>query len=122
MTNSSGMSIVIAQIRPHMEGNVIHALHDLSPFPGFTVSEVRGQGRGPGAGGEYRATEYDFSYQNHLQIEVICPSTMADRICDAIAKAAWTGRKGDGITFVQEVSSFARIREAGRPPGGERHA
>lgn len=122
MTSDLGMSIVTAQIRPIMEEHVVRALHEVSPFPGFTVSEVRGQGRGRGAGGEYRATEHDFPYQKHLQIEIVCPSNDADRICQAIAKAAWTGRKGDGIIYVREIASFVRIREAGMPPEGERHA
>ena len=59
MTNSSGMSIVTAQIRPHMEGHLIQALPDLSPFPGFTICAVRGQGRGLGAGGGVRAADPD---------------------------------------------------------------
>ena len=39
-------TIITALIRPHMEGHVVQALHDLPEFPGFFVTEARGQGRG----------------------------------------------------------------------------
>lgn len=105
--------MIIAFIKPNMEGHVVRALHDLPEFPGFTLSQVRGQGRGRGAGGEFRATEYNFSYQIHLELRVICQTAMVDRICDAIARSAWTGSKGDGLIFTQPIGTFYRIREHG---------
>jgi nitrogen regulatory protein PII len=108
------MVIVTAVIKPMVEGRVIRALHDLAEFPGFTLTEVRGQGRGRGAGGAYRATEYDFAYHRHLQLQIVCRSDAAPFICSAIADAAWTGHKGDGVIFTAPAQSFVRIREAGR--------
>jgi nitrogen regulatory protein PII len=109
------MTMVTAVIKPMMEGKVIRALHDLPEFPGFTVTEVRGQGRGRGAGGAYRATEYDFTYHRHLMLQIVCRSEAAPAVCSAIADAAWTGHKGDGVVFSAPALSFLRIREAGRP-------
>lgn len=94
MTTDPSMTIITAQIKPNMEAVVIRALHDLPEFPGFSITEVRGQGRGRGVGGAYRATDYDFTFLRHLQIQIVCRSDAADLICDTIAKAAWTGRDG----------------------------
>lgn len=113
MTTDPSMTIITAEIKPNMEAVVIRALHDLPEFPGFSITEVRGQGRGRGVGGAYRATDYDFTFLRHLQIQIVCRSDAADLICDTIAKAAWTGRKGDGVIFMSPATSFARIREVG---------
>ena len=115
MSTEPGMTLVTALIKPQTEGRVIRALHDLSPFPGFSLTEVRGQGRGRGAGGAYTATEYDFTYHSHLKLQMVCPTQAADHICRTIAMAAWTGHKGDGVIFTTQVTGFMRIREAGDP-------
>jgi nitrogen regulatory protein PII len=115
MTTESGMTIVTALIRPHMEGRVVRALHDLPEFPGFFVAEVRGQGRGRGAGGSYSATEFELTYHRFLQLQIVCRSGLADEICNTIAASAWTGHKGDGVVFTTDAHSFVRIREKGRP-------
>lgn len=51
MSIDGDMILVTALIRPHMEGHVVRALHELPDFPGFTLTDVRGQGRGRGQGG-----------------------------------------------------------------------
>lgn len=115
MSIDADMTIITALIKPAMEGRVVHALHALTEFPGFSIIETRGQGRGRGAGGAYRATEYDFAYQRHLQLQIVCRTDAAGPICNAIARAAWTGHKGDGVIFTERADTFVRIREAGRP-------
>ena len=94
MNTDNGMTIVTALIRPHMEGRVVRALHDLPEFPGFFVTGTRGQGRGRGRGGAYTATEFDLTYHTYLQLQTVCRTGMADAIADAIAAAAWTGQQG----------------------------
>lgn len=116
MTDNPSMTLITALVRPHMEGHVVRALHDLPEFPGFTFSQVRGQGRGRGQGGAYVSTETDLTYHQFLELRLVCPSTVAGEICDRIAAAAWTGRKGDGVVFTTAVDHFARIREAGKRP------
>ena len=114
MTGNATMTLVTALIRPHMEGHVVRALHDLPDFPGFTFDEVRGQGRGRGQGGAYVSTDTDLTYHQFLELRLVCRSELADEICDRIASAAWTGRKGDGVVFTTPVRAFGRIREIGR--------
>lgn len=43
MSIDSSKTLITALIRPHMEGHVVRALHDLPDFPGFTFDEVRGK-------------------------------------------------------------------------------
>jgi len=111
MSTKSEMEVVTALIRPHMEGRVVHALHDLPEFPGFFVSEVRGQGRGRGAGGTYQATEFELTYHHFLQLQILCRPEIAGDVCRTIAAAAWTGHKGDGVIFSTAANTFLRIRE-----------
>lgn len=114
MTDRTDMTLITALIRPYMEEHVVHALHDMPDFPGFTFTKVRGQERGRGQGGAYVATEEDLTYHEYLELRLICRPALAKDICDRIAAAAWTGRKGDGVVFTTPVHSFARIREIGR--------
>lgn len=120
MTEQSTFTVVTALIKPHMEGRVIHALHGLPEFPGFTLTSVRGQGRGRGAGGEFHASEHNLTYQRHLQLQIICRSSLAEGICRTIAQAAWTGNKGDGVIFTNPADCLLRIREFGREVGASR--
>ncbi len=115
MTIEAAMTVVTALFRPHMEGRVVRALHDFPEFPGFYITEARGQGRGRGAGGAYKATEFDLTYHRYLHLQLVCHSDIAVEVCDAIAAAAWTGHKGDGVVFSTEADSFRRIREIGKP-------
>ena len=114
MTTDGRQTIITAIIKPQLEGRVVRA-HDLTPFPGLTITGVRGQGRGRGAGSTYTATEYDFAYHQHLQLQLICAAELAPAVCQVIARAAWTGQKGDGVIFTADVTSFGRIREMGGP-------
>lgn len=115
MSTEPAMTIVTALIRPHMEGRVVRALHDFPEFPGFFIMDARGQGRGRGAGGQYKATEFDLTYHRYLHLELVCRSAQADEICNAIAAASWTGHKGDGVVFTADAHSFKRIRDTGKP-------
>lgn len=108
------MTLITALIRPHMESHVVRALHDLPDFPGFTFTQVRGQGRGRGAGGHYVSSETDLTFHQFLELRLVCRTELADEIRDRIASAAWTGRKGDGVVLTTPVHSFARIREIGQ--------
>lgn len=112
------LKLVTALVHPHLEGRVVRALHDLPEFPGFSIVEARGQGRGRGAGGTYVASEYDLTYQRHLRIEIVCRAASVDAVIAAVTAAAWTGRRGDGVVFVTPVEGFARIREAGAAASG----
>jgi nitrogen regulatory protein P-II 1 len=104
------MKEIIAIIQPHTLSHVMHALHALPHFPGVTLLDVHGQGRGRGTGGAFRPTEEDFSFHKKTVLLVTCDAAHADTLVAAIAQAARTGNKGDGIITVKDVARVIRIR------------
>jgi nitrogen regulatory protein P-II 1 len=104
------MKEIKAIIQPHIVSKVIRALHGLDRFPGFTLLDVRGQGRGRGKGGSYKVTEDDIDYHRKAMIVVICSDETAAIVTQVIRSAAHTGNKGDGIIVVSEVAEVIRIR------------
>ena len=111
--NIDGLVEITALIRPNMEGHVVRALHELPEFPGFFITDVRGQGHGRGQGGAFISSEWDLTYHRYLKLSIVCRSDQADDICNAIVETAWTGHKGDGILMTSPVGRFGNIRELG---------
>lgn len=104
------MKQVKAIIQPHMTNKVLQALHQLKHFPGLTIFEVSGQGRGEGPQGGYQPDiEGIFEHKRRL-IEIVCSDDDATEIADTIRAAAHTGRRGDGIIVITEISQVIRIR------------
>lgn len=66
---------------------------------------------GARGGGAYTASESDLTYHHFLQLQIACRPDQASKIRNAIAAAAWTGRKDDGVIFATDATSFVRIRE-----------
>ena len=109
------MKQVKAIIQPHMTNKVLEALHELPHFPGLTIFEVSGQGRGCGPSGEYKPAVDDIYERKKRLIEIVCSDSAADQIADTIRVAAHTGRHGDGIIVITEIQEVIRIRT------GEKH-
>lgn len=104
------MKEVIAIIQPHRVESVVHALHDLMPFPGFTLLDSWGQGRGRGAGGAFAWTEENIDLQKHTILFIFCNDEAATEIVQRIQTAAHTGNPGDGLITVRPVERTVRIR------------
>ena len=104
------MHSIRAIIQPHMIGKVMRALRELPHFPGCTVIDAHGQGRGRGVGGVYEATEDDIEYNRKVELEVVCADDLVSAVSDAIGEAARTGHRGDGLILVTELRSVIRIR------------
>jgi nitrogen regulatory protein PII len=79
-------------------------------FPGVSVLEVLGQGRGRGAGGEFIPSEADFSFHKKNMLIITCDDAHLDLITKAITQAAHTGNKGDGLLTIKEVTRVIRLR------------
>ena len=45
-----------------------------------------------------------------VKLEVVVADSIADRVVEAVASAAQTGRIGDGKIFVSSIESALRIR------------
>ena len=103
------MKLVTAIIKPFKLDEVREALSGIG-VQGITVTEVKGFGRQKGHTEIYRGAEYAVSYLPKLKIEVAVKADMAERVIEAIAKAANTGKIGDGKIFVFDLEKVVRIR------------
>ena len=104
------MKEIKAIIQPHMLGKVMEALHALPHFPGATVSDCQGQGRGRGTGGHFEATQETIFFKKMTTLELVCDDAVADELVAVIQHAAHTGNPGDGILIVAELRRVVRIR------------
>ena len=104
------MKEIKAIIQPHMVSKVVRALHELPHFPGLTLFDARGQGRGRGAGGAFKVTEDSIDYHRKTVLEIVCTPELAGQIVETIPRAAHTGNAGDGMILVAEIPEVIRIR------------
>ena len=84
---------------------------------GMTVSEVRGFGRQKGHKEIYRGAEYVMELVPKIKVEVVVPDQAVSRAVESIAKAAKTGKIGDGKIFVTSVEDAIRIRTGEKGEG-----
>jgi nitrogen regulatory protein PII len=103
------MKKIEAIIRPFRIDDVREALAEIG-VKGMTLTEVKGYGRQKGHTEMYRGSEYQIDFLPKLKIEVVVAAGVADKVVDAIIKAAKTGQVGDGKIFVYEVEDAVRVR------------
>lgn len=108
------MKLITAVIKPHRLNEVRAALEGVG-VQGLTVSEASGFGRQKGHPEVYRGAEYDVDLVPKVRLEVLVDDLDATEVVEAVAKAAHTGRIGDGKIWVVPVESVVRVRtgEAG---------
>src|SRR5438874_13794590 len=107
------MKKVEAIIKPFKLDEVKESLSAIG-VQGITVSEVKGFGRQKGHTELYRGAEYVVDFLPKVKLEVVVEDGLADRVVEAIAAAARTGRIGDGKIFVSSVEEALRIRTGER--------
>jgi len=98
-----------AIIKPFKLDEVKEALHEVG-VSGITVTEAKGFGRQKGHTELYRGAEYVVDFLPKIKLEIVVPDALADRTVEAIAKAAHSGRIGDGKIFVSSIERALRIR------------
>ena len=103
------MKMVSAVIKPFKLDDVREALSDIG-VQGITVTEVKGFGRQKGHTELYRGAEYVVDFLPKVKIELAVPDDLLDRVIEAIAHAAKTGKICDGKIFVYELEQAVRIR------------
>jgi len=103
------MKMISAIIKPFKLDEVREALADIGAT-GVTVTEVKGFGRQKGHTELYRGAEYVVDFLPKLRVDVVLPAAMVEAAIDAIIKAAYTGKIGDGKIFVMPVEQVVRIR------------
>jgi nitrogen regulatory protein PII len=103
------MKMVAAVIKPFKLDDVREALSDIG-VQGITVTEVKGFGRQKGHTELYRGAEYVVDFLPKVKLELAVPDDLVDRVVEAIAHAAKTGKIGDGKIFVYQLEQAIRIR------------
>ena len=103
------MKLVTAIIKPFKLDDVREALSEIG-VQGVTVTEVKGFGRQKGHTELYRGAEYVVDFLPKVKLEVAINDDLAERVIEAISKAANTGKIGDGKIFVYDLQQAIRIR------------
>jgi nitrogen regulatory protein P-II 2 len=103
------MKLVSAIIKPFSLEDVRDALTVIGVH-GMTVTEVKGYGRQKGHTEIYRGAEYAIRFVPTIRVEVAVSAEQVDRVVEAIAAAAKTGRIGDGKIFITTIDEVVRIR------------
>jgi nitrogen regulatory protein P-II 1 len=107
------MKKIEAIIKPFKLDEVKEALHEIG-VSGITVTEAKGFGRQKGHTELYRGAEYVVDFLPKVKLEVVVDDPIAERVMEAIAAAAQTGRIGDGKIFVSTIDAAMRIRTGER--------
>ena len=104
------MKKIEAIIKPFKLSLVKEALHEVG-ISGMTVSDVKGFGRQRGSTGGIESTsEYDDEFLVKMKLEVIVEDDDAEKVTEAIKKAAYSGKIGDGKIFIYNIDQVIRIR------------
>jgi nitrogen regulatory protein P-II 2 len=103
------MKLITAVIKPFKLDDVREALSEIG-VQGITVTEVKGFGRQKGHTELYRGAEYVVDFLPKVKIEVAASEEQAEQVIESIAKAANTGKIGDGKIFVSSLEQIIRIR------------
>ncbi|MBB3052147.1 nitrogen regulatory protein P-II 1 [Prauserella isguenensis] len=107
------MKLITAIIKPFTLDDVRSALEQLGVL-GMTVSEVQGYGRQKGHTEIYRGAEYAVDFVAKLKVEVVTDDAGVDKVIEAVAGAAHTGKIGDGKVWVTSVDTVVRVRTGER--------
>jgi len=107
------MKKIEAIIKPFKLDDVKEALHDIG-MQGMTVIDARGFGRQKGHTELYRGAEYVVDFLPKVKIELVVDDDAVEQAVETIAKAAHSGRIGDGKIFVSPVEETVRIRTGER--------
>ena len=103
------MKKVEAIIKPFKLDDVKETLNEIG-IQGMTIIEVKGYGRQKRHKEIYRGAEYVVDFIPKVKIELVVADDNVDKVVDSIAKAANTGKIGDGKIFVLPVEEAVRVR------------
>ena len=93
------MKLISAVIKPFKLDDVREAVASLG-INGLTVTEVKGFGRQKGHTELYRGAEYQVDFLPKVKVEIVVQDDTVDSVIEAVKKAAYTGRIGDGSSSV----------------------
>lgn len=103
------LKLITAIIKPSRLDSVLDAMAEIG-ISGLTVTEVRGYGRQKGKTEVYRGAEYEIRLLPKVKIEIAAIGSEVERITEHLARAANSGKIGDGKIWVQDLEAVLRIR------------
>jgi nitrogen regulatory protein PII len=103
------MKMITAIVKPFKLDDIREAVADIG-IQGITVTEVKGFGRQRGHTELYRGAEYVVDFLPKTKVELAVADDRVETVLEAIAKAAHTGKIGDGKIFVAPIEQAIRIR------------
>lgn len=104
------MKEIKAIIDPTMLSSVMTALHKLAHFPGVTVSDAQGQGRGEGPGGKYVPHGPSWAFSKKIKLEIFCSDAQCDELVNTIRHHSRQGAAAHGIIMVVDLDRVIRTR------------
>lgn len=107
------MKLITAVIKPYKLDEVKTALQEFGVH-GVTVSESSGYGRQRGHTEVYRGAEYTIDLVPKIKLDVLAEDEEVEALIEVIAKAARTGKIGDGKVWVTPVETVLRLRTGER--------
>jgi nitrogen regulatory protein P-II 2 len=107
------MKMITAIIKPSRLDAALDAVTQAGAS-GLTVTEVRGYGRQKGKTEVYRGAEYEVKLLPKVKLEIAVSADIVDKVVEAVAQAANTGKIGDGKVFVTDLEAALRIRTGER--------
>ncbi len=103
------MKKIEAIIRPEKLEAVRSALEAVG-YAGLMITEIEGHGRQRGITQQWRGKKYKVEFLPKIKIEIVACDKDVDTIMESIAKAATTGKLGDGKIFVYSIEAALKIR------------
>jgi len=107
------VKLITAVIKPYKLDEVKTALQAFGVH-GLTVSESSGYGRQRGHTEVYRGAEYTIDLVPKIKLDLLAEDHDVEALIDVIAKAAQTGKIGDGKVWVTSVETVLRLRTGER--------
>jgi nitrogen regulatory protein P-II 1 len=104
------MKEVKAFIRPEMLNRVYDGLKS-SGYCCITVTEGEGTGKYDDPANSYPTLQHPFLHSKVVKIEIVCHEEDVEFIAGIISKNGSTGRKGDGLMYVENVEQVFRVRD-----------
>lgn len=93
------MKLLTVVVKPFRAEAVLHALEDLGVAT-CVVREAKGYGRQKGYLDRYHGSEYSMAFLPKVEITFNVADDRAAEVAERVARAARTGRIGDGKVFV----------------------
>ena len=94
------MKLIIATIEPQMLDDVVYALHQIEDFPGATIADVKGTGKGFHQSDHSNVRPDSFEFPLFKRLEIICADDQCEEITRALRENASTGNVDDGTIVV----------------------